>query len=293
LLWNVFEQTDLQEQQMTIRTFGLAAMMVFTIGGTGAFAAERPTATGPVVENEPPIRLLLNVPAHRLYVYESGKLTHTFRIAVGEVGHETPSGDYRIRDIIWNPWWHPPNSAWARDRQIEPPSENNPMGRVKMNFSNLLYIHGSPEVGLLGRAASKGCIRMSNEEVMELARLLHSYVHPNLGESTIGTLAGNQKMTRTFDVPRGVPFKVIYQVAEVKDGNLIIYPDIYGKTGNNFAAQVRAVLSGHGVDPTRINREHFDRLVEKAQTAIVSASIAELAGARGLGAEEQEQAAVR
>jgi hypothetical protein len=279
-----------KEQEMSSTRFGLAAAMIFLMGGGALQAADPPAAGTRVSGDEPPIRLLLNVPAHRLYVYENGELTRTFRIAVGEVGHETPPGDYRVRDVIWNPWWHPPNSDWARGRQIEPPSAMNPMGRVKMNFSELLYIHGSPEVGLLGRAASKGCIRMSNEEVMELARLLHSYVHPNLDQSTIETLAQNEKMTRTFNVARSVPFKVIYQVAEVRDGNLIIYPDVYGKMGDNFDAQIRAVLAGHGVDPRSVNREYFDRLVEKGRTAIVSASLEELAGVRVAGDEEQAPA---
>jgi murein L,D-transpeptidase YcbB/YkuD len=255
------------------RHFGLIAILATSLGAAEARAAT-PLMTEAEMAGDEPIRLLLNVPAHRLYVYESGELTHTFRIAVGEVGHETPSGNYRVRDIIWNPWWHPPNSEWARGRQIESPGWNNPMGRVKMNFSNLLYIHGSPEVGLLGRAASKGCIRMSNEEVMELARIVHRYASPQ-PDDLLSRLAANETQTRTFQLRQGIPFRVIYQVAEVRDGNLIIYPDIYNKT-RDFGAQVRAVLAAHGVESRQINREHLERLVEKGQSAIVSASLMDL-----------------
>jgi hypothetical protein len=284
--------TVLQEQEMNVRKVSGVALLALGFAVADAGAAAGPAGPSQVGGDDPPVRLLLNVPAHRLYVYEAGQLTRTFRIAVGEVGHETPPGDYRVRDIIWNPWWHPPNSDWARGRQVEPPSAMNPMGRVKMNFSNLLYIHGSPEVGLLGRAASKGCIRMSNEEVMELARLLHGYAHPNLNERVIEDLAANEKATRTYQISGGIPFKVIYQVAEIRDGNLIIYPDIYNKTAD-FGAQVRAVLSGHGVDPRHVDREYLNRLVDKGRTAIVSAAISELTQGRATVGADEEAAAVR
>jgi murein L,D-transpeptidase YcbB/YkuD len=272
---------------MTRQNFAMTALFLILAAGSAQAETRAASAERERID-EPPIRLLLNVPAHRLYVYESGELTRTFRIAVGEPGHETPSGRYRVSNVIWNPWWHPPASEWARDRQIESPGPNNPMGRVKLNFSNLLYIHGSPEVELLGRAASKGCIRMSNEEVIELARLIHSYARPDVDEATLATLEANEKQTREFRLNRGVPFEVIYEVAEVRDGNLIIYPDIYGKMGDKFDAMVRAVLMDHGLDQRNTNREHLSRLLEKGRTTIVSASLDDLAtqGSRvGAGVE--------
>jgi hypothetical protein len=263
---------------------GFLAFSIVALGTAGSLAAH----PGAVDEderlgNEPPIRLLLNVPAHRLYVYESGELTRTYRIAVGEPGHETPSGSYRVSNIIWNPWWHPPPSDWARNRTVEPPGPDNPMGKVKMNFGPLLYIHGNPEIELLGRAASKGCIRMSNEEVMELARLVHSYTTPNVGPDVIDRLAGNEQ-TRTFNISRTIPFRVVYEIAEVRDGYLIIYPDIYDKVGPRFEKEVRQVLAQHGLDWRDVNNEHLDRLLEKGRHAIVSASLAELAGRPVVGA---------
>ncbi|MCF8235290.1 MAG: L,D-transpeptidase [Bacteroidales bacterium] len=36
------------------------------------------------------------------------------------------------------------------------------------SYYRYIYIHGTPEEGLLGRPASKGCIRMSNKDVIEL-----------------------------------------------------------------------------------------------------------------------------
>lgn len=40
-------------------------------------------------------------------------------------------------------------------------------GRVD-SFRRCIYIHGTPDEGLIGRPASHGCIRMKNREVIEL-----------------------------------------------------------------------------------------------------------------------------
>ena len=40
------------------------------------------------------------------------------------------------------------------------------------SYNRYIYIHGTPEEWLLGQKASKGCIRMSNKDVIEL----YSYV---------------------------------------------------------------------------------------------------------------------
>ena len=40
------------------------------------------------------------------------------------------------------------------------------------SYSRYIYIHGTPEEWLLGSKASKGCIRMSNKDVIELFNLV-------------------------------------------------------------------------------------------------------------------------
>ena len=40
------------------------------------------------------------------------------------------------------------------------------------SYARYIYIHGTPEEWLLGKKASKGCIRMSNSDVIELYDLL-------------------------------------------------------------------------------------------------------------------------
>lgn len=226
-----------------------------------------------LAQAEPPVELVLNVPESRIDVYEDGEHVTRYRVSVGMDGYETPAGEYRVTHAIWNPWWHPPDSKWARGRKPEPPGPDNPMGRVKLHFSHLLYIHGTPEEAWLGRPASRGCVRMANEDLIELARYLHRIASPRVTARLLDGLIANPKQTRKIALARPVPFRVVYRVAEVRDGNLHIFPDVYGKVGAEFEREVIEVLREHGVDLDDVDRAKLDRLLEKGRTRKVSMSI--------------------
>lgn len=256
-------------KRTTAAWFSLA-VLVLVIAGAGFSLARQDRLDG-----EPPLRLVLNVPAHRLYVYENGEQTRVYRVSVGMPGYQTPAGSYAIRSVIWNPWWHPPRSEWARDRKPEPPGETNPMGRVKLNFAPLLYIHGTVERDLLGDPASHGCVRMINEDLIELTRLVHGHLTPKLAEATLAELEASPTMTRTFNLPRSVPFEVVYQVATVRDGFLVIYPDVYERV-SDYSTKVTQVLEREGVDMGRVNWDRLDPLLEKGRHTKVAISMDEL-----------------
>jgi murein L,D-transpeptidase YcbB/YkuD len=246
----------------SLRRLPLALLVVACAAGTGVGVDLAARAAPPPKDAE--LHLLLNVAGNRLDVYERGERTRSYKVSVGMRGYETPRGEYRIRDVIWNPWWHPPNSAWARGRKVEPPGEKNPMGRVKMNFAPLLYIHGTPEYQALGGPASRGCVRMRNEDVVELARLVHRYGTPSVKQAVIDRLIGSRSQTRKFTLARSVRLTAMYEVAAVRDGFLVIYPDIYRRVGKKLRDQVEIVLEENGVDPRRVNRARLERLLEKS-----------------------------
>lgn len=45
-------------------------------------------------------------------------------------------------------------------------------GKNVDSYSRFIYIHGTPEEGLIGEPASHGCIRMKNEDVLELYAII-------------------------------------------------------------------------------------------------------------------------
>src|SRR5690606_4684188 len=111
-----------------IRTRSMVAALAL---GLLAASEARWPVLGPGIEegddDRASLRLVLSVSARRLYVYENGARTRTYRVAVGKHGHSTPRGTYRITRVIWNPWWHPPQREWARVHKPTPPGPNNPM----------------------------------------------------------------------------------------------------------------------------------------------------------------------
>ena len=117
-------------------------------------------------------RIEVDISERELYLMVDDAVVATYPVAVGKSNHETPTGDFQVRRIIWNPSWTPPDAEWARGKKPTAPGDpNNPMGRVKIFFSEPdYYIHGTEAEESLGTAASHGCLRMSNEQVIELAQ---------------------------------------------------------------------------------------------------------------------------
>ncbi|KQV43593.1 MULTISPECIES: L,D-transpeptidase [unclassified Rhizobium] len=80
------------------------------------------------------------------------------------------------------PRWKPPNEMVARQPHLEeysianggmPPGLNNPLGAralyIFQNGEDTLYrLHGSPEWQSIGKAVSSGCVRLINQDIIDL-----------------------------------------------------------------------------------------------------------------------------
>ena len=70
------------------------------------------------------------------------------------------------------PDWTPPSqmsSAAPTYRALMAGGIDNPLGARAMYLSGTLYrIHGSNEADTIGQAVSSGCIRMTNDDVVDL-----------------------------------------------------------------------------------------------------------------------------
>jgi lipoprotein-anchoring transpeptidase ErfK/SrfK len=101
--------------------------------------------------------------SHRLYFYKGARMRHraTFGVAVGQPIYPTPLGKWRIVTMQRNPWWYPPDSAWAAGASPIPPGPGNPLGTRWMGLSaSGVGIHGTPDAASIGYSVSHGCIRM-------------------------------------------------------------------------------------------------------------------------------------
>jgi lipoprotein-anchoring transpeptidase ErfK/SrfK len=99
--------------------------------------------------------------SHRLYLYKGSQYWRTFGVAVGMPQYPTPLGSFIIVTKQRNPWWYPPDSAWAAGASPIPPGPGNPLGTRWMGLSRGgVGIHGTPDSASIGYSASHGCIRM-------------------------------------------------------------------------------------------------------------------------------------
>ena len=109
-----------------------------------------------------------------LVAFVDGDAVKRYSVAVGKDSYPTPTGAFKIRKVIWNPPWKPPDSKWARGKSAKPPGHpDNPMKVVKIFFREPdYYIHGTHDDDSLGEAESHGCIRMNADDVAELGQLV-------------------------------------------------------------------------------------------------------------------------
>lgn len=228
---------------MQVRTGLLVGASVAMLGSVAAWRARSDVsradgdcdasvvATPAVQDTTPELRLVLNLPAYTLDVVEHGQRTRSIPVAVGQRKYPSPVGHFRLDYATWNPWWHPPDRAWARHEKVTPPGWSNPVGRVKLHVTDLVFMHGTPLEDSRGSAASHACIRMSNADAIALARLIHAYAGPPVSPALLDSLVADTSRTRTLVLSRTVPVDFDYDLAEVRDGALWIYVDIYRLAG--------------------------------------------------------------
>jgi lipoprotein-anchoring transpeptidase ErfK/SrfK len=99
--------------------------------------------------------------SNTLRLYDGVNLVQTFGVATGQSLYPTPSGMWQIVDMQRDPWWYPPNSAWAQGEKPVPPGPGNPLGTRWMGLDAPgVGIPGTPDAASIGYSASHGCIRM-------------------------------------------------------------------------------------------------------------------------------------
>jgi hypothetical protein len=229
----------------------------------GAASAALPAQETSGMEQAPVLRIDLNIPTNRLVVYEGDQVLKSYGVSVGKPGHDTPIGDYSLDHAEWNPWWRPPpGREWTRGREVTPPGPNNPMGRVKLFFAPLYFIHGTNETESIGAPASHGCVRMSNRDVIELARMVHERAS-SVSPREIDRILAQPRNTRTVRFQKPVEVVIRYEPIVVENGELRIYPDIYKYNRIHGEGVIQALMAA-GYDIRGIDRQAINELLSRA-----------------------------
>lgn len=115
--------------------------------------------------------IVVKTSERRLYYVVGDGRAIRYPIAVGKPGKEW-SGQTVVGRMEVNPIWGPPAEV-KRDKpslpDLIPPGPHNPLGPRAMLLRGTEYaIHGTNRRDSIGTRASYGCIRMFNEDVVEL-----------------------------------------------------------------------------------------------------------------------------
>lgn len=118
-----------------------------------------------------PGTIVINTSERRLYYVMGGGRAMRYAIGVGREGFQW-SGVKAITNKQEWPDWRPPEDMLRRRPDLPrymAGGPANPLGARAMYLGSSLYrIHGSNEPDTIGTAVSSGCIRMLNEDVVDL-----------------------------------------------------------------------------------------------------------------------------
>ncbi len=132
----------------------------------------------PFATEEAPGTIVIDTKGPFLYLVEPDGMALRYGISIGKEGFGW-TGEGRIARTSRWPTWTPPPEMIARDPSLErwkggmPGGPNNPLGARALyiyfgDHDSGYRIHGTNAPGSIGRAASSGCFRMLNQDVVDL-----------------------------------------------------------------------------------------------------------------------------
>jgi lipoprotein-anchoring transpeptidase ErfK/SrfK len=96
-----------------------------------------------------------------------------YPVAVGTAKYPTLTGRFNIHRIDCNPDWTPPDSEWTEGKEYTPPGHpDNPMVQVRIVNQDAVHNPWYEKFQSLNEAEFHGSVRMTNRDVIELARLI-------------------------------------------------------------------------------------------------------------------------
>lgn len=128
---------------------------------------------------EKPGTVIVDTASRYLYHVEEGGTAMRYGVGIGRAGFEWSGRGHIAYKRAW-PTWTPPSEMIDRQPELEqwrrgqPPGLDNPLGARALyihegNRDTIYRIHGTEEVWTIGDAVSSGCVRLLNQDVIDLA----------------------------------------------------------------------------------------------------------------------------
>jgi lipoprotein-anchoring transpeptidase ErfK/SrfK len=106
-------------------------------------------------------QVIVSVPDRKLVVMQNGAVLRVFEVAVGADVSPSPSGTFEIVRRLTEPTYY-------HAGVVIPAGDDNPLGPRWVGLNKKGYgIHGTNAPRSIGKAASHGCIRMRNRDIVQ------------------------------------------------------------------------------------------------------------------------------
>lgn len=108
----------------------------------------------------------------------AGRLVVAYPATIGSSDTPSPSGTHTVERIALDPeYTYNPKINFTQGSNTKvlriPPGPNGPVGSVWIALSKPTYgIHGTPDPSKIGKTNSHGCVRLTNWDAQELAKLV-------------------------------------------------------------------------------------------------------------------------
>jgi lipoprotein-anchoring transpeptidase ErfK/SrfK len=138
-----------------------------------------PSVTRPPLEKTPGMSIRVSRKKGAVEaVGANGVVVARYPATTGSLHDPLPLGNWKINGVAWNPPYnYNPELFWdaeASEKKAKlAPGPNSPVGVVWIDLSKPHYgIHGTPVPSAIGKTSSHGCIRLTNWDATELAKIV-------------------------------------------------------------------------------------------------------------------------
>jgi len=113
-----------------------------------------------------PFSAVVELGRYEMTVHAHGYYVRRYAVGIGKQG-TSPVGKFRVLEKVVNPQYTDPEG-----RVIDADDPSNPLGERWIDLGDGYGIHGTIDPDSIGRAESRGCIRLRNEDVEDVYDLL-------------------------------------------------------------------------------------------------------------------------
>ena len=119
--------------------------------------------------------LTASISARQVMLWNGDELVKTYPCAVGQKKYPTIPGQYYIGLKEENPtWYNPDPEGWGKDAPKMIPGPNDALGvrglhiYTLQGYNTMMLFHGALAADKAGTATTHGCLRMFNDDVIDL-----------------------------------------------------------------------------------------------------------------------------